>query len=199
MRAVTRGARVHRPARSATTRSRNICGRCSRRCIRSRSKTIRSTSSAFGSPNRCRHRVATPHDHADPQRSATGPARSRNAVARMDRRADERSDPALPVHLGKRQRRVDDFFNVEGEPSDELEIRGDAAGSSGSAAAMTRGRITIHGNAGMHLGAYMKGARSRSPETRPTGSAARCPADSSGSAETPAGRSARPTAAAARG
>ena len=42
---------------------------------------------------------------------------------------------ALPVHLGKRQRRLDDFFTVEGEASDELEIRGDASRSSGSAAA----------------------------------------------------------------
>ena len=32
---------------------------------------------------------------------------------------------ALPVDLGKRQRRLDDFFSVEGEKSDELDIRGD--------------------------------------------------------------------------
>ena len=32
---------------------------------------------------------------------------------------------ALPVFLGKRQRRLDDFFEVEGAASDELEIRGD--------------------------------------------------------------------------
>ena len=30
---------------------------------------------------------------------------------------------ALPVHLGKRQRRLDDFFTVEGEASDEIEIQ----------------------------------------------------------------------------
>lgn len=64
---------------------------------------------------------------------------------------------ALPVHLGKRQRRVDDFFTVEGEASDELEIRGDARKVKWIGRDMTRGRITIHGNAGMHLGAYMKG------------------------------------------
>jgi formylmethanofuran dehydrogenase subunit C len=34
---------------------------------------------------------------------------------------------ALPVNLGKRQRRVDDFFTVEGEPGDEIDIHGDAA------------------------------------------------------------------------
>jgi formylmethanofuran dehydrogenase subunit C len=64
---------------------------------------------------------------------------------------------ALPVHLGKRQRRLDDFFTVEGEPGDTLEIRGDARRVKWIGRAMTRGRIAIHGDAGMHLGAYMKG------------------------------------------
>ncbi len=64
---------------------------------------------------------------------------------------------ALPVHLGKRQRRLDDFFRVEGEASDDLEIRGDAGKIKWIGRAMTRGRILVSGNAGMHLGAYMKG------------------------------------------
>ncbi len=64
---------------------------------------------------------------------------------------------ALPVHLGKRQQRVDDFFEVEGPPSDELEIRGELGKVKWIGRGMTRGRITITGNAGMHLGAFMKG------------------------------------------
>jgi formylmethanofuran dehydrogenase subunit C len=64
---------------------------------------------------------------------------------------------ALPVYLGKKQCRVDDFFTVEGEASDELEIRGDARKVKWIGRGMTRGRITIVGNAGMHLGAYMTG------------------------------------------
>src|SRR5258708_35133419 len=64
---------------------------------------------------------------------------------------------ALPVYLGKRQRRVDDFFTVEGEPGEELEIRGDARRVKWIGSGMTRGRIRIQGNAGMHLGAAMKG------------------------------------------
>lgn len=63
---------------------------------------------------------------------------------------------ALPVFLGKRQRRLDDFFTVEGD-GDELEIHGDAGRIKWIGRAMTRGKITLHGNAGMHLGAYMKG------------------------------------------
>ena len=64
---------------------------------------------------------------------------------------------ALPVYLGKRQRCVDDFFTVEGAASDELEIRGDLARVKWIGRGMTHGRITVVGNAGMHLGAYMKG------------------------------------------
>jgi formylmethanofuran dehydrogenase subunit C len=64
---------------------------------------------------------------------------------------------ALPVFLGKRQYRVDEFFTVEGEGGEEVEIRGDAARVKWIGRGMTRGRITIIGNAGMHLGAYMRG------------------------------------------
>ena len=64
---------------------------------------------------------------------------------------------ALPVHLGKRQRRVDEIFDVEGEASDELEIRGEAAKVKWIGRGMSRGRIRIVGNAGMHLGAQMRG------------------------------------------
>lgn len=64
---------------------------------------------------------------------------------------------ALPVYLGKRQCRVDDFFAVDGERSDELQIRGDARKVKWIGRGMTRGRITIAGNAGMHLGSYMEG------------------------------------------
>ena len=64
---------------------------------------------------------------------------------------------ALPVYLGKRQRRVDDFFSVEGAQSDELDIRGDVAKVKWIGRKMTRGRITIAGNVGMHLGSQMTG------------------------------------------
>src|SRR5215468_3279336 len=64
---------------------------------------------------------------------------------------------ALPVVLGKRQRRLDDFFEVEGPGSEELEIRGDAGRVKWIGRGMTRGRVTVEGNAGMHLGAFMKG------------------------------------------
>jgi formylmethanofuran dehydrogenase subunit C len=64
---------------------------------------------------------------------------------------------ALPVVLGKRQHRLDEFFEVEGPGSEELEIHGDVGRVKWIGRGMTRGRIAIAGNAGMHLGAYMKG------------------------------------------
>jgi formylmethanofuran dehydrogenase subunit C len=52
---------------------------------------------------------------------------------------------------------VDEFFEVEGAGSDDLEVRGDVGRVKWIGRGMTRGRIVITGNAGMHLGAYMKG------------------------------------------
>jgi len=71
--------------------------------------------------------------------------------------ADHETIGALPVFLGKRQHRLDEFFDVEGAAGDQLEINGEAAKVKWIGRGMTRGRITIHGDAGMHLGAYMKG------------------------------------------
>ncbi len=64
---------------------------------------------------------------------------------------------ALPVHLGRRQRRLDDFFSVEGARSDEIEIRGEVGKVKWIGRGMTRGRITVASSVGMHLGAHMKG------------------------------------------
>lgn len=63
----------------------------------------------------------------------------------------------LPVYLGKNQRRLDDFFTVEGEKSEDLKIVGDAHRVKWIGRDMTRGRITVEGNAGMHLGSNMQG------------------------------------------
>ena len=64
---------------------------------------------------------------------------------------------ALPVYLGKKQCRIDDFFTVDGEASDELEIHGELKKVRWIGRGMSRGRINVVGNVGMHLGAYMKG------------------------------------------
>src|ERR1700722_4881434 len=64
---------------------------------------------------------------------------------------------ALPVFLGKRQLRLEEFFEVEGDGSADIEIRGDLGKVKWVGRNMTKGRIHIVGNVGMHLGAYMKG------------------------------------------
>jgi formylmethanofuran dehydrogenase subunit C len=64
---------------------------------------------------------------------------------------------ALPIFHGKRQCRLDDFFDVEGAASEELEIHGETQKVKWIGRGMTRGRIVIVGSVGMHLGAYMKG------------------------------------------
>jgi formylmethanofuran dehydrogenase subunit C len=64
---------------------------------------------------------------------------------------------ALPVFLGNRQRRLGDFFEVDGEKSSSLELFGDLAKVKWIGRGMTQGSIVIHGSAGMHLGASMSG------------------------------------------
>lgn len=64
---------------------------------------------------------------------------------------------ALPLLHGKRTVRVDDFFTVDGEPGDALELHGDLRRVKWVGKSMTGGSITIHGSVGMHLGAYMSG------------------------------------------
>ena len=62
-----------------------------------------------------------------------------------------------PVYLGNRRRRLGDFFEVEGEKSASLELRGNLAQVKWIGRGMTQGSIAIQGNVGMHLGAYMTG------------------------------------------
>lgn len=64
---------------------------------------------------------------------------------------------ALPVFLGNRRLRVDDLFEVDGEPGDRLTIRGETLKVKWIGKGMTRGRIDVEGSVGMHLGSGMKG------------------------------------------
>lgn len=64
---------------------------------------------------------------------------------------------SLPVFHGKRQCRLDQFFEVNGDGAADVEIAGDMRRVKWIGRGMTRGRISIRGNAGMHLGGYMKG------------------------------------------
>lgn len=64
---------------------------------------------------------------------------------------------ALPVFLGKRRMRLDEFFDLDGDGGDDLELHGDLSRVKWVGKEMTRGSVHIHGNVGMHLGSQMRG------------------------------------------
>ena len=64
---------------------------------------------------------------------------------------------ALPAFYGRRKVTLGDLFTVEGEDSDQIVVEGDLRHVKKIGQRMTRGRITIRGDVGLHLGAYMRG------------------------------------------
>src|SRR5262245_39138564 len=66
---------------------------------------------------------------------------------------------SLVVYHGKRQLPLGEFFDVEGERSEDLVFHGAMQKVRWVGRAMSKGTITVHGNVGMHLGAYMNGGR----------------------------------------
>jgi formylmethanofuran dehydrogenase subunit C len=68
----------------------------------------------------------------------------------------------LLVQHGNATAPLGEFFHIEGDASDgEILIEGDCSRVKLIGAEMTRGRITIQGNVGMHLGAEMRGGEIR--------------------------------------
>jgi formylmethanofuran dehydrogenase subunit C len=66
----------------------------------------------------------------------------------------------LKVQHGNRQESLAEFFTVRGDCSDsEIVLEGDASRVKWIGAGMTRGRITVRGNVGTHLGSEMIGGR----------------------------------------
>ena len=66
---------------------------------------------------------------------------------------------SLIVYHGKRQLPLGEFFDIEGERSEDLVLHGELHKVRWIGRGMSKGSITIHGTAGMHLGAYMAGGR----------------------------------------
>lgn len=67
---------------------------------------------------------------------------------------------ALPAFHGRRQVTLGDLFTIEGDGSTEIlleAIEGDLSHVKRIGQGMRQGRITIHGDVGMHLGAEMRG------------------------------------------
>jgi formylmethanofuran dehydrogenase subunit C len=64
---------------------------------------------------------------------------------------------AVPVLYGNRQAQLGDFFGIEGSSDEELRLVGNCVRVKRIGAGMTRGRIVIEGDVGMHLGVGMSG------------------------------------------
>lgn len=64
---------------------------------------------------------------------------------------------AMPVQVGSRRAAIGDFFTVQGERSDRIQIEGDLRNVDGIGAGMASGELQIHGNAGNRIGAGMSG------------------------------------------
>jgi formylmethanofuran dehydrogenase subunit C len=65
----------------------------------------------------------------------------------------------LTIYHGKRQLPLGEFFEVFGEQSDDLVLHGALHKVRWVGRKMSRGSVTVHGDVGMHLGAYMTGGR----------------------------------------
>jgi len=64
----------------------------------------------------------------------------------------------LPVVHGNQSAELGDFFTITGADGDgEIHVEGDLGRVKGIGTEMSRGRITIEGSVGMHLGAKMRG------------------------------------------
>jgi formylmethanofuran dehydrogenase subunit C len=64
---------------------------------------------------------------------------------------------AMPVAWGNETYRIGGVFTVEGERSDEIVVDGCAGRVKWIGSGMTRGRIVVRGDVGMHAGSYMRG------------------------------------------
>jgi len=63
----------------------------------------------------------------------------------------------LEVAYGNETAHLGDFFHVDGEGTYEITLEGDLSCVKNIAAGMTLGKVAVHGDVGMHLGAEMRG------------------------------------------
>jgi len=64
---------------------------------------------------------------------------------------------AMPVMHGNQPALLGDFFEVSADGASEIVLNGDLSRVKNIAARMSLGRVTVNGDAGMHLGAWMRG------------------------------------------
>jgi formylmethanofuran dehydrogenase subunit C len=64
---------------------------------------------------------------------------------------------ALPVLYGRHPLALGELFSIQGDGTEEIVLEGDLRHIKYIGQGMSRGRITVHGDAGMHLGDGMRG------------------------------------------
>lgn len=72
-------------------------------------------------------------------------------------RCSARAVAAMPVTYGNETACLGDFFRVDGKGSTEIVLEGDLGRVKNIAAGMTGGKVTVHGDVGMHVGSEMRG------------------------------------------
>jgi formylmethanofuran dehydrogenase subunit C len=70
---------------------------------------------------------------------------------------DQAQVAALPVLCGRHRLALGELFTVEADGTGNIMVEGDLRHVKGVGQGMSRGRITLHGDVGMHLGAGMSG------------------------------------------
>ena len=63
----------------------------------------------------------------------------------------------LPILYGRRHLTIGDLFTVEGDGTEDIALTGELSHVKRIGQGMSRGRITVHSDVGMHLGAMMSG------------------------------------------
>jgi formylmethanofuran dehydrogenase subunit C len=67
----------------------------------------------------------------------------------------------LKASMGNQIGQLGDFFTINGEGGEEIQLEGDLGRVKHIGEGMTQGRILIHSDVGMHLGARMRGGEIR--------------------------------------
>ena len=63
----------------------------------------------------------------------------------------------MPAFYGRRKITLGDLFEIQGDRSDRVVVEGELGHVKKIGLRMSHGRVLVRGDAGLHLGAYMRG------------------------------------------
>ncbi len=85
------------------------------------------------------------------------PVEAENINPDLIKRLEIEEIKELELLVGKNLFKLSDFFQIEGTPSEEIEIDGDLSNFKYLGASMPSGKLTVNGDTGMHTGSEMLG------------------------------------------